>query len=64
MAEVGFYSENDTVPLSGRIIGTSGCFQGDRSHEYTNVFDGKTWTSFDYKEMNGGWAGLDLGKDR
>ena len=64
VAEVGFYSENDTVPLSGRIIGTSGCFQGDRSHEYTNVFDGKTWTSFDYKEMNGGWAGLDLGKDR
>ncbi len=62
VAEVSFYSAGDTIPLSGKVIGTPGCFQGDGSHEYTNVFDGKTWTSFDYKETNGGWAGLDLGK--
>lgn len=62
VAEVSFYSEKDTMPLSGKMIGTPGCFQGDGSHEYTNVLDGKTWTSFDYKETNGGWAGLDLGK--
>ena len=43
------------------VIGTPGCFQQDGSHEYTNVFDGKSWTSFDYKESEGGWAGLDLG---
>ena len=27
-----------------------------------NVFDGKTWTSFDYFKPTGGWAGLDLGR--
>jgi len=26
------------------------------------VFDGKTWTSFDYFKFSGGWAGLDLGR--
>ncbi len=61
VAEVVFYGDNDTVPLKGKIIGTSGCYQRDGSHEYTNVFDGKTWTSFDYIKGTGGWAGLDLG---
>lgn len=61
ISEVAFYGDNDTIPLIGKIIGTPGCFQGDGSHEYTNVFDGKTWTSFDYKEGSGGWSGLDLG---
>lgn len=62
IAEVAFYGENDTVALSGEIIGTPGCYQHDGTHEYTNVFDGKTWTSFDYFKHTGGWAGLDLGR--
>ena len=62
IAEVTFYEKNDTVALSGKIIGTPGCYQHDGTHEYTNVFDGKTWTSFDYHQPTGGWAGLDLGR--
>lgn len=62
IAEVAFYEKNDTVALSGKIIGTPGCYQHDGTHEYTNVFDGKTWTSFDYHQPTGGWAGLDLGR--
>lgn len=62
VAEVAFYEKNDTLPLSGKIIGTPGCYQHDGTHEYTNVFDGKTWTSFDYFKFSGGWAGLDLGR--
>lgn len=62
IAEVAFYECKDTTALKGRIIGTPGCYQNDGSHEYTNVFDGKTWTSFDYKESGGGWAGLDMGR--
>lgn len=62
ISEVAFYEKNDTLALSGECIGTPGCYQHDGTHEYTNVFDGKTWTSFDYSEPNGGWAGLDLGK--
>ena len=60
ISEVAFYEKNDTIALSGKIIGTPGCSQHDGTHEYTNVFDGKTWTSFDYFEHVGGWAGLDL----
>lgn len=62
VSEIIFYGKNDTVPLSGRIIGTPGCYQRDGTHEYTNAFDGKTWTSFDYLTADGGWTGLDLGK--
>ena len=62
VAEGAFYEKNDTLPLSGKIIGTPGCYQHDGTHEYTNVFDGKTWTSFDYFKFSGGWAGLDLGR--
>lgn len=63
VAAVAFYEKNDTVALSGKIIGTPGCYQHDGTHEYTNVFDGKTWTSFDYSKPTGGWAGLDLGRE-
>lgn len=62
VSEVIFYENSDTVPLPGKVIGTPGCFNNDGTHEYTNVFDGKTWTSFDYSKPTGGWAGLDLGR--
>lgn len=63
IAEVSFYtkdSTNNLRHLKGDIIGTPGSFQNN-GKEYTNVFDGKTTTSFDYKDGSGGWAGLDLG---
>lgn len=59
IAEAIFYNMNGKE-LKGEVMGTPGCYQGDNSHEYPNVFDGKTWTSYDYKEPSGGWAGLDL----
>lgn len=62
ISEVAFYEKKDTVALTGKIVGTPGCYQHDGTHEYTNVFDGKTWTSFDYYKPSGGWAGLDLGR--
>ncbi|MEY8687458.1 transglutaminase-like domain-containing protein [Bacteroides sp. AN502(2024)] len=62
IAEVAFYETSDTIALSGKMIGTPGCYQHDGTHEYTNVFDGKAWTSFDYFKPTGGWAGLDLGR--
>ena len=63
VAEIAFYEPNDTVALKGKVLGTPGCSQQDGSHEYTNAFDGKTWTSFDYIEPTGGWTGLDAGKE-
>lgn len=63
LGELYLYEEgNDSVHLTGRVIGTPGCYNNDGSHEYTNVFDGDPYTSFDYKYAEGGWAGLDLGK--
>lgn len=63
IAELAFYEHpSDTFPLKGKILGTPGCRDDDGLHEYTNVFDGNTDTSFDYKYPNGGWAGLDFGK--
>ena len=62
VSEVAFYASSDTLPLRGRVLGTPGCTQQDGSHEYTNVYDGNLWTSFDYAEPSGGWSGLDLGR--
>lgn len=63
IAELSFYvRQDDTIPLRGRIIGTPNDNEDGRTHEYTNVFDGNTETSFDYKEADNGWAGMDFGK--
>lgn len=65
IAELELYENiSDTIPLKGFVSGTPGCWLGDGSHEYTNVFDGNPYTSFDYKEADGGWAGMDLGHKR
>lgn len=65
ISEVAFYTSfADSVPLKGKIIGTPGCNGLDSSHEYTNVFDGDPYTSFDYVQPTGGWSGLDLGTPR
>lgn len=55
-----YENDVDTIPLKGKIIGTPGSKHGDGKQEYTNVFDGDFYTSFNYKSESGGWAGLDL----
>ena len=64
ISEVAFYTSfADSVPLKGKIIGTPGCNGLDGSHEYTNVFDGDPYTSFDYVQTTGGgliWVLLDV----
>lgn len=63
IAELVFYKGMaDTIPLTGKVIGTPGCFSNDDKHEYTNVFDGDPNTSFDYKYPDSGWVGLDFGR--
>lgn len=63
LSELAFYeNENDTVAMKGKVIGTPGDWEGHGTHEYTNVFDGKSWTSFDYKDESGGWAGIAMDK--
>ncbi|MFR9262122.1 MAG: hypothetical protein ACLVL2_16250 [Bacteroides cellulosilyticus] len=63
VSEVGFYRDpNDMVPLQGRVIGTPGSFGGDKGHWYMSAFDGDPYTSFDYNQPDGGWAGIDLGE--
>ena len=63
ISEVDFYGEmGDTIPLKGQVIGTPGSFDGDKGHWYMSAFDGDPYTSFDYKQPDGGWAGIDFGK--
>lgn len=59
VAEVQFFSDSEY--LTGKIVGTHGSRQKDGLHEYTNVFDGLTETSFDHNTPDDGWAGLNLG---
>ena len=61
VAEVSFVGP-DGEKLTGEVIGTPGGIQGCGPHEYTNVFDGLTESSFFYRKGYGGWAGLDFGK--
>ena len=60
ISELSFYGSNDTTKLKGKIIGTHGGI--DDKHEIENVFDGDLYTSFSYKDSDGGWVGLDYGK--
>lgn len=60
VSEVTFYSASDPEPLHGTVIGTPNGEDGDKEHDYTNVYDGNPSTSFNYNHPSGGWAGLDL----
>lgn len=48
--------------MQGKVIGTPNGQNGDGKHDYRNVYDGDPYTSFDYYQPTGGWAGLDLGR--
>ena len=61
VAEVTFYSSpTDSIELKGEIIGTPNKVQGDKQHDFANVYDGNPSTSFNYDYPNGGWSGMDL----
>lgn len=64
VSEVTFYpTPTDSTGLKGRIIGTPNEGQGNKDHDFTNVYDGNPSTSFNYDHPNGGWAGLDFGRN-
>ena len=59
VSEIEFYAtDNLDRPLKGKIVGPNKGKEG--THPYTNVFDGKTDTSYDYPHSDGGWVGLEL----
>lgn len=63
IAEVSLYGNTgDTVPLRGHVFGTPGSWDDDPVHTFEKVFDGNPDTSFDYKEADGGWSAIDLGR--
>ena len=65
VAEIAFFGGADGGKLTGKIIGTPGSpgNQGnDTYHDYTKAFDGKTWTSVNYRYPSGGWTGMDFGR--
>lgn len=65
VGEIKVYEKfEDTIPLTGYIIGTPGSKMGDSAHEYSSAWDGDPYTSMDYHERSGGWTGIDLGKPR
>lgn len=61
MAEVQFFSEKNKL-LKGQIIGTEGSYYNKVELTKSAVFDKDPVTYYDAKELNGAWAGLDLGK--
>lgn len=65
IAELELYTSPDgTELLTGRPIGTEGSWNNDTTRTFRAVFDGDPYTSFDYIQPSGGWAGLDLGSPR
>lgn len=65
IAELELYTSPDgSELLTGRPIGTEGSWDNDTTRTFRAVFDGDPYTSFDYIQPSGGWAGLDLGSPR
>jgi len=64
IAELDFFERDKDVstPAKGKIIGTLDYYQNDPYWKPDNAFDGDWLTFFHYKDMKGGWIGLDLGK--
>lgn len=63
VSEVQFYAaDNLETPLTGKIIGPESGKRGRRS--YFKVYDGRTDTSYDHPNKNGGWAGIFLNQPK
>lgn len=59
VAEVTYYDTQGNLIQPIAIIGTP---NHKSTHDYVNVYDGSTLTSFDYPEPYGGWSGIEIKK--
>jgi hypothetical protein len=60
IAEIEFYSENDTIhPTRGKIIGDAEV--GDPARGLEKAMDGNVLTFYDARKEHNPWVGLDLG---
>lgn len=59
VAEVTYYDTQGNLIQPMAIIGTP---SHKSTHDYVNVYDGSTLTSFDYPEPYGGWSGIEINK--
>lgn len=64
IAEIEFYENDNTKPLSGTVIGTDGYFERCIDCTKYKVFDGNWLTCYDAEKPNGAWVGLDLGEKK
>lgn len=63
VAEISFFEHtDDSIPLSGIVIGTPNLIGYSDRNDYEKAVDGNPYTSFHYKEPSGGWVGLELEK--
>lgn len=64
IAELEIFENKDheNIAVGRPVFGTPGDKSGKGTHEYSNVYDGDLYTSFDYKFPSGGWSAVDLGK--
>lgn len=60
MAEVTFYSKEESKPLTGKVIGTEGYSGIDSSLTKYALFDNNPLTYYNAKEANGSWAGIEF----
>lgn len=59
VAEVMYYDMQGNLIQPIAIMGTP---NHKSTHDYVNVYDGSTLTSFDYPEPYGGWSGIEINK--
>lgn len=59
VAEVTYYDTQGNLIQPMAIIGTP---SHKSTHDYVNVYDSSTLTSFDYPEPYGGWSGIEINK--
>lgn len=63
IAELEFYeNERGDIPVTGRMIGTSGSYGDDPMRTLDKAFDGNPLTFFQSKSARNTWVGMDFGK--
>jgi hypothetical protein len=61
LAELYFFSENDSEPIYGKVIGTNGSFMGQGKVKEL-AFDKDPFTYYTAANPNDSWVGMDFGK--
>ena len=60
MAEISFFSQEDNLPVKGKVIGTEMSFWNDPKIKKESVFDGDPLTYFSANDPDNAWVGLEL----